>query len=575
MSEIMSRSSYLNYLPPVLWEMSLSSPEMGMSLGDMLKVFEKILTGIQDDKIVGNGRYEPIETTIAKTHIFFNPWTLPPESSATSNDSLRWLKWLASWVALELHEDWDDYQKRKIISEIVQIYQKRGLKQGLYKYFDLYKVSSLRPRITVDDGSKILIVRPKENHLVPATTLVSKGALYRWSAEDQRYRVTREGLVQPQCIALASDGTLVIGDRGIASDISSVQSLDSSIWTLPISGNLEFSNIPKKITNSWPSNFRPRALAIDELSKPWELYILDGEHRKEIRKLTYPDFKDKSPTIAKWNDFGLLDPIDMGFDGEGNLFILDRGSPSLGNPPTKRFPQKIIKINIRKGKQAGKYEYTSHDLITTNQLLSLLVLSNGDLYFGVQQQRKRPGLQTMPGRLFYIRGKDWDKKDWKEEEIRLTQSRENNFLVAPIALEAYDENLLYILDAGLKPYPIENEGEKEFERDIAEPAMIFSLNLKSKVLKPVMEPGSLVFPTGIVSHGNDLYVCDPGSPASYDLSKYKWHILPHLFGVLVHFSRQPGSNQEEREAVLERIRFIVEQEKPAHTAFELVSIRKK
>ena len=41
------KSSYLQYLPPVLWEHDPPAPEF--SLGAVLRIFEKVLTGIADD----------------------------------------------------------------------------------------------------------------------------------------------------------------------------------------------------------------------------------------------------------------------------------------------------------------------------------------------------------------------------------------------------------------------------------------------------------------------------------------------------------------------------------------------
>ena len=41
------KSSYLRFLPPVLWQSEPDAP--GFSLGAALRIFEKMLTGIDDD----------------------------------------------------------------------------------------------------------------------------------------------------------------------------------------------------------------------------------------------------------------------------------------------------------------------------------------------------------------------------------------------------------------------------------------------------------------------------------------------------------------------------------------------
>jgi phage tail-like protein len=127
----------------------------------MLCIFEKILTGIPDgipinhitheqDKdgkpVDRTHEHDDFEKTIDELYNIFNPWK-------TDED---FLPWLASWVALTLQKDWSEYQKRKLISEIVSIYQEHGLKKGLYDYLDIYTTNEeARPRIVIDDGDAI------------------------------------------------------------------------------------------------------------------------------------------------------------------------------------------------------------------------------------------------------------------------------------------------------------------------------------------------------------------------------------------------------------------------------------
>ena len=60
------------------------------------------------------------------------------------------LPWLASWVALDFptlqgEPLWDEYQRRKVTSQIAQVYRQRGLKSGLASYLDLYAVGPAGP----------------------------------------------------------------------------------------------------------------------------------------------------------------------------------------------------------------------------------------------------------------------------------------------------------------------------------------------------------------------------------------------------------------------------------------------
>jgi phage tail-like protein len=154
------QSSYLRYLPQVLWS-SESSPEP--LLGRVLCVFEKILTGIADGVPIRSdgAEYPPIKEVIDELPKLFNSWRTRPE----------FLPWLASWVALDLEPTWTEYQKRKLITEIVPIYRLRGLSAGLHAYLDIYVQTPARPRIAIDDGSALLCARFKDDRTATLSTV--------------------------------------------------------------------------------------------------------------------------------------------------------------------------------------------------------------------------------------------------------------------------------------------------------------------------------------------------------------------------------------------------------------------
>src|SRR5262249_27000667 len=145
-----NKSSYLQYLPAVL--SANDPPPPAFSLGTMLLIFEKMLTGIDDGVTIGHGgrTYDALQNVITRLFRLYDPWTTPPQL----------LAWLAQWVALQFPATWDEYQRRKITAEIVQIYARRGLKDGLDAYLDIYTVSARQPRSVVDDCSKILFAQP-------------------------------------------------------------------------------------------------------------------------------------------------------------------------------------------------------------------------------------------------------------------------------------------------------------------------------------------------------------------------------------------------------------------------------
>ena len=162
----MEPSGYLRYLPPVLWQ--ADPDQAGFSLGDLLRIFEKVLTGIDDGVTIAR---PSITDQIVGVPGLLDPWKAPEQ----------FLPWLASWVALNFpalqgQQLWDEYQRRNVTSQIALVYRRRGLKSGLASYLDLYAVDQHRPRIALDDGSRLLVTTPGQAALAPVTALVTPGA---------------------------------------------------------------------------------------------------------------------------------------------------------------------------------------------------------------------------------------------------------------------------------------------------------------------------------------------------------------------------------------------------------------
>lgn len=114
-------SRYLEYLPGIYQQ----DADKGAFLGRFLKIFEKLLTGIDD---AGGGTSEGLEQVVTRLHTFFDPETAPPE----------FLNWLAGWTALVLRDEWEENKKRRLINRIVALYRIRGTKRGLEEYIKIY-----------------------------------------------------------------------------------------------------------------------------------------------------------------------------------------------------------------------------------------------------------------------------------------------------------------------------------------------------------------------------------------------------------------------------------------------------
>ncbi|NIM10349.1 MAG: hypothetical protein GTO45_00030 [Candidatus Aminicenantes bacterium] len=117
------QSSYLAYLPEIYRETDFTE--------GFLKIFEKILTGINDDVSPDQNDqtdHKGIEQLLDRIGDYFDADSAP----------YGFLDWLAGWAALELPEDWPEEVKRKLIPQIIQLYKKRGTKQGLEEFLRIY-----------------------------------------------------------------------------------------------------------------------------------------------------------------------------------------------------------------------------------------------------------------------------------------------------------------------------------------------------------------------------------------------------------------------------------------------------
>ncbi len=141
MSNELEESKYLWYLPSI-YQANGDTPTF---LGQFLKAFEKILSGIDDGvKVDINGKeIKGIEEILDNIHDKL-------DLDLTDAD---FLPWLAGWVALSFNkkESWSDARKRELITRIVPLYLKRGTKEGLEEYLRIYAGEGIQEVRIIDD----------------------------------------------------------------------------------------------------------------------------------------------------------------------------------------------------------------------------------------------------------------------------------------------------------------------------------------------------------------------------------------------------------------------------------------
>jgi phage tail-like protein len=556
-------SGYLRYLPPVLREGG-GPGTAGFSLGAFLRIFEKMLTGIDDGVAVrhGNHEHEPITGQIARLDRLLDPWKTPEE----------FLPWLASWVALEFptlqgKPLWDTYQRRKATAGIAGIYRRRGLKSGLNAYLELYAVGATRPRVALDDGSRLLVTTPRAGRRAPVTALVTQGPVL-----GQGGAVTAEGLIRPWSAAIGADGSLFVADTGIPATIP--LNLKNRVWRMSHTGHYDLSGTPPRPQPLAPDLTLVRVTAVAvrpaQGGEPERLYVLDRTGK--LFAIAAPYTGQPAVTVASLTSGGsTFWPVAMAVDVNGDLLVLDRGDgPGTANPP------KIISVTPQPLAVARR------SLSLVAEPLSLLVRPSGDLVIGDgRDQHPAPGDPTRSSGNLVAVDRTSNPALWTERLLLPEDPAAGNPLVAPtgITLTGGDAlaggDALHVLDAGVKPFVPPDD---PFVLAVAEPAGVFRVDLAAvaPVVTRVSEDGHLVFPTGMVADGERLIICDPGQPEVPGVVPPVWpRLLPFRFDVVVHFAegRLPADPDERatvKRQVIGNIRSIVEQQRPAHTVWDPV-----
>jgi phage tail-like protein len=110
---VSAQGCYLDHLPAIYREDDL--------MGRFLMLFESF--------------WAPIDHQIDNLSFYFDPQMAPPEL----------LPWLASWIDLVLDERWPVDKRRRLLRAAAALYRKRGTRQGLEEYLEIY--TGTKPRI--------------------------------------------------------------------------------------------------------------------------------------------------------------------------------------------------------------------------------------------------------------------------------------------------------------------------------------------------------------------------------------------------------------------------------------------
>lgn len=82
-----------------------------------------------------------------------------------SIDRDDFLQWFAGWFAFVMDEDWEHQKKIDVLSQAIPLYRKRGTKEGLKAYLELYKPGGADTVEIVDDPAKEPTLTPHFFHV--------------------------------------------------------------------------------------------------------------------------------------------------------------------------------------------------------------------------------------------------------------------------------------------------------------------------------------------------------------------------------------------------------------------------
>ena len=488
-----------------------------------------------------------IDETISNLYQLFNPWRTPPD----------FLPWLASWVALILRDDWSEYQRRKLISEIVDIYQQRGLKRGVQTYLDIYVATEARPRIAVDDGEAIWRAR-----------FTDDGNAHLYAAAHSQSIDFPGGpisvLLYPTGLAIDGSNNYIIADEGA---VAMTPPRPPTLWRISSTGEVEYTAGPPQprphpIHSGSPLE-SPSAVAADNLDRYSVVDIgtitSGASLDSAIYRFTPPTYTP-STVIDQVTVPGLpaVHPVDMILDGSENFVVLDRGGHPLGDPPSGASAPKIVVVS------EGPLAVASHPLAMVIEPTAIVMDPMGRFIIADAKDQ----FSSNPVDLVRVD----PSAGWSETSLLLgAPPADPNSLIFPTGLTFESPEVMLVCDTGLRwGYdPMDPEGSDPAYRYLAEPAAIYRVDLSQNppTITRITAERQLVNPTKMAFDRQGKLIISDRGDSLRSLPMRNWRCESNEFGVVVHFSRQRPTGFAVRNQIRGGIFRVINKEKPGHSAW--------
>jgi phage tail-like protein len=504
--------------------------------GDPVRIQNGIST------IQGANELNDFEKTIDEIHQVFNPW------------NTNFLPWLASWVALTLQKHWSEYQQRKLISEIVSIYQERGLKKGLQAYLDAYATDS-KPRIAIDDGAAVFRATFLENGTVVLHTVAYSNAISLQSETNTHEDNSNEDklvttLLRPSAISVDNENNYIVVDKG---DSSLSMKQPASLWKLSSTGDLEWKVDP---SSSIPM---PKPIYVDGCLKNPTAVVVDDKNRYSVVDTGLNNYKpaiyrfdpsDSSLKKVTDESFPAVYPVDMILGRDKEFVVLDRGAC----PREEAKPQIIV---VSEGPPLSTER---HPFKTVIEPTALTMDFDGSYIVADSKSQS----DSDPAYLVRID----PTNNWSVSSLLGEVPPEQNPLICPTGLAFDFENpeSLYVCDVGIRWGGDDND---QAYVKMANPAAIYRIDLSQSLptITQVTYENKLVNPTKMtIDRKGNLIITDQGEfPQITHLGN--WRAKANEFGVVIIFSQQRPTSFKDRNQIRRWIENVVDEQKPANTTW--------
>jgi hypothetical protein len=531
----------------VLWDNGAA--DTGISVNAVLLIAEKILSGIDDGVPLDHGTgesahsHDGIEAALDRLHMLFDPYRVPS----------RFLPWLAACVGLDPPRSWGEHELREAVAGMVPALGLRGLHDGLRRFLGPYRVGTADPRITIDDGARVLFTTPTPGRAAAVHALVSHGPFLR-----NRTTAVYPGLVDPGCIAATPDGHLLVGDDGIPGVGSAV---GPGVWRISRTGGyVDTEDAPprphplgRSVVPAERRLDRPRAVVVEQQAGSWRAYLLD---REALYRLAPPDLTTLT-MLATRQDLGLAaESRDMVVAGRGRLLVVNRAD--------------VVEVDVA----ANPARVVTRRALQTAGIVPgpLVRLGNHLIVADLRSQEdpaEGPG-EIRPADLVLV-----DRSNpsaWVERRLLDARPGGGNPLISPVALAVDGPDAVLVLDLGLRPLSGSDSADPFF-RVLAEPAALYRVQLDGTAdpahltatgIERITEPGRMTQPGDMVLVDGTVYIADPGQPVGTQDNPLVRN-QPGFVAVQVHFSRQraAGLTTRTRRTMVHDIASIVDFHQPA------------